>query len=54
MGSLLQDYWYRASEFPGHTWEWVNTLSREEWMVVLITVCVSGFVALLGFTSRRI
>jgi hypothetical protein len=54
MGSYFQDLWYRASEAPHDTWQWFNTLNREEWMVVLTVVCVCGFVCLLGFQSRRL
>jgi hypothetical protein len=53
MGAI-QDIWHRANELPGNTWHWFNTLTREEWMVVLIAVCACGFVALLGFGARRI
>ena len=53
MGAI-QDIWYGAADLPGHTWAWFNGLNREEWMVVLITVCACGFMALLGFGARRI
>jgi hypothetical protein len=53
MGAI-QDIWYGAADLPGHTWQWFNTLNREEWMVVLLTVCACGFVALLGFGARRL
>jgi hypothetical protein len=54
MGSILQDVWRGAAEVPSQTWHWFNGLNREEWMVVLLVVCACGFVALLGFHSRRI
>jgi hypothetical protein len=54
MGSFLQDIWYGAAEAPGETWNWFNSLSREEWLVTLMVVCAAGFVSLLGFQSRRL
>lgn len=54
MGSFLQDVWYRAAEMPTNTWQWFDSLNREEWMVTLIVVCACGFVSLLGFQSRRL
>ena len=54
MGSFFQDTWYHAANAPAETWNWFNSLSREEWLVVLIVVCAGGFVSLLGFQSRRI
>ena len=54
MGSFLDDLWCRAAEAPSQTWDWFNSLNREEWLVVLVVVCVSGFVSLLGFQSRRL
>jgi hypothetical protein len=54
MGRFLEDIWVRAGEAPAHTWDWFNSLNREEWMVTLIVVCAAGFVALLGFQTRRL
>jgi hypothetical protein len=54
MGSIFVDLWDRAASAPSETWDWFNTLSREEWLVTLIVVCAAGFVALLGFQTRRI
>ena len=54
MGSFLQDIWYRIAAAPADTWDWFNSLSREEWMVTLVVVCAAGFVSLLGFQSKRI
>ena len=54
MGRFLEDVWYRAAEAPANTWDWFNSLNREEWMVTLIVVCAAGFVALLGFHTRRL
>lgn len=54
MGSIIDDLWCRAAGAPTETWDWFNSLSREEWMVTLITVCAAGFVALLGFQTRRL
>jgi hypothetical protein len=54
MSSFFESVWYGAAEVPGHTWQWFNGLNREEWLVVLVVVCVFGFVSLLGFQSRRL
>jgi hypothetical protein len=54
MGSRFQDLWYGAAEAPSRTWDWFNSLNREEWLVVLIVVCVAGFVSLLGFQTKRL
>ncbi|MCI0350180.1 MAG: hypothetical protein L0Z53_12215 [Acidobacteriales bacterium] len=54
MKLFFEDLWYWAAEAPGHTWQWFNELNREEWMVVLVVVCACGFVALLGFQTRRL
>jgi hypothetical protein len=54
MGTFFQDIWFRAAAAPENTWQWFNSLSREEWLVTLIVVCAAGFVALLGFQARRI
>jgi len=54
MGSTFNDIWFRVTQAPAQTWQWFNTLSREEWMVVLVVVCAAGFLCLLGFQSRRI
>ncbi len=34
------------------SWAWFNSLSREEWVVVLGVACVCGFLCLRGFGSR--
>jgi hypothetical protein len=54
MSSLFESIWYRAAEVPGQTMQWFYGLNREEWMVVLAVGFACGFVALLGFQSRRI
>jgi hypothetical protein len=54
MGSFFEDIWCRALAAPGETWDWFNSLNREEWLVTLIIVCATGFVSLLGFQSRRL
>jgi hypothetical protein len=54
MGSFFQDLWFRAGEAPTQTWDWFNSLNREEWLVVLVVVCAAGFVSLLGFQARRL
>lgn len=54
MGTFIDDLWCRASTAPSNTWDWFNSLNREEWLVVLAVVCAAGFVSLLGFQSRRL
>jgi hypothetical protein len=54
MNSFFEDIWYGTAALPGKSWEWFNGLSREEWLVVLAVVCVSGFVCMLGFRGSRI
>jgi hypothetical protein len=53
VGSFFVELWYRAQDAPGDTWQWFNTLNREEWLVVLIITCSCGFLALLGTRSSR-
>ena len=54
MWSFLESLYYRASDAPGATWNWFNTLNREQWLVVLVVACACGFVSLLGFNARRL
>jgi hypothetical protein len=54
MKSFVEDIWYGAAEVPGETWAWFNSLSREEWLVVLAVVCACGFVCMLGFRGSRV
>jgi hypothetical protein len=42
--------WYAA--IAGGTWAWFNSLSREEWVVVLAVACACGFLCMKGFGSR--
>lgn len=54
VGSIFQVMVERVENIPGETWQWFNTLNREEWLVVLTVVCACGFVAMLGFRSSRL
>lgn len=54
MSSFFNTIRERATEMPDNTWAWFNGLNREEWMVVLAVTFACGFVALLGFQSRRL
>ena len=54
MGSFFHNAWDGAAQMPSQTWHWFMNLNREEWTVTLAVVCAIGFVALLGFQSRRI
>lgn len=35
------------------TWGWFNSLSREEWVVVLGVAAACGFLCMRGFGSRN-
>lgn len=54
MGAFFEHCWNLTSDAPSQCWGWFNSLNREEWLVVLVVVCVFGFVSLLGFQSRRL
>ncbi len=54
MNSIYDSVLSRTGELPGQTWQWFNGLNREEWLVVLALTFACGFVALLGFQSRRL
>jgi len=54
MSSFYESIRDRAAGVPSNTWQWFNGLNREEWMVVLAVTFACGFVALLGFQSRRL
>lgn len=45
--------WERTNDLPGHTWQWFNSLNREEWIVTLTVACVLGFLCLTGMRSHR-
>ncbi len=36
----------------GSTWDWFNTLTREEWVLVLGVAAACGFLCMRGFGSR--
>ncbi len=36
----------------GDIWRWFNSLNTEEWLIVLATACVIGFLFLRGNGSR--
>lgn len=42
--------WYDS--MMSGTWNWFNTLSREEWMLVLGVSAACGFLCMKGFGSR--
>jgi hypothetical protein len=54
MPRFFEDIYYRAADAPEATWDWFNSLNREEWVVVLFVVCAAGFVSMLGFQGRRL
>ena len=51
---FIRNLWSHASELPAHTWNWFNTLNREEWLVTLAVVCALGFLSLTGMRSHRL
>ena len=54
MWTFFEDIYFRAADAPSATWDWFNSLNREEWVVVLFVVCAAGFLGLLGFQGRRL
>lgn len=36
----------------GEVWQWLNTLSQHEWMVLLGIVAALGFLCMKGFAHR--
>lgn len=36
----------------GSTWGWFNSLSREEWVVVLGVAAACGFLCMRGFSAK--
>ena len=50
-----QDYaFYLVRTGVGRTWNWFNTLSKDEWMIVLAVGCLLGMLMLRGMGKRRI
>ncbi len=43
--------WYDG--LMGSTWDWFNTLSRDEWILVLGVAAACGFLCMRGFGSRN-
>jgi hypothetical protein len=54
MSSLFDSVYYRAADLPAEACQWFWGLNREEWMVLLAITFACGFVALLGFQTRRL
>lgn len=42
--------WFGSA--TGETWNWFNSLSREEWVVVLGVGAALGFLCMRGLTTR--
>ncbi|MCA9239587.1 MAG: hypothetical protein KDA37_05285 [Planctomycetales bacterium] len=42
----------KINDAPGDTWAWFNSLSRDEWFIVLGVVTLLGFLCMRGFGSR--
>lgn len=41
-----------AAERTGQMWAWFDSLSREEWLVVLAVCCAAGFLFLKSWGRR--
>ena len=52
MPKFLDRFFDQCSQAPDGVWQWFNSLTREEWVVVLGVVCVMGFFCMLGYGSR--
>lgn len=48
----MQYLFDKINSAPGDTWSWFNSLSRDEWFVVLAVVTLLGFLCMRGFGSR--
>jgi len=50
-------YYDRAMDWVGgaraDAWTWVNGLDRQAWILLLIVMCVAGFVLLKGRGAER-
>jgi hypothetical protein len=52
MSDIAQRILDQGSNVSGDVWQWFNSLTREEWVVVLAVVSVMGFLCMLGYGSR--
>jgi hypothetical protein len=52
MADLIQRIYEQGSHATGDVWQWFDSLTREEWVVVLGVVSVLGFLCMLGYGSR--
>lgn len=43
---------YFAAEKSRHLWIWFDSLSREEWLIVLAACCAAGFMMLKSWGRR--
>jgi hypothetical protein len=52
MSEIVERFYAQGSNVTGDVWQWFNSLTREEWVVVLGVVSVLGFLCMLGYGSR--
>lgn len=43
----------RINDAPGDAWAWFNSLTRDEWMIVLAITAALGFSCMFGFGNRK-
>jgi hypothetical protein len=52
MAEIIQRFYEQGTNVSGDVWQWFNSLTREEWVVVLGVTSVLGFLCMLGYGSR--
>jgi hypothetical protein len=52
MSDIVERAVDQGYQVSGDIWQWFNSLTREEWVVVLGVVSVLGFLCMLGYGSR--
>lgn len=48
----MQYVFEKLNTASAETWNWFNTLTRDEWMIVLVLVTALGFLCMRGYGSR--
>lgn len=51
---IKTDLYHRIHSGVDQSWNWFNTLSQEEWLVVLMVTCACGFLCIRGFGGKRL
>ncbi|HEY4234771.1 MAG TPA: hypothetical protein VGM76_15155 [Lacipirellulaceae bacterium] len=52
MSGIVERFCTQSANVSGDVWQWFNSLTREEWVVVLGVTSVLGFLCMLGYGSR--